>query len=65
MVDKERMRPGSLVCIPLSALTLLAGWQERHLIYNKTVPLVPDYPVPEEVEEEKREVYLDDVHENW
>jgi len=35
VVDEERMMPGHwselVLCIPFSSLTLLVGWQERHL----------------------------------
>ena len=44
VVNAERMRPGkrsrSVLCVPLSALTLMVGWQEEHQARKNPVPLL-------------------------
>jgi len=44
VVDKERMMPGHwlglVLCVPFSALILLAAWQEGHLSHENLDSLI-------------------------
>ena len=44
-MDEERMRPGHWLglelCVPFTALTLMAGWQEGHPARKSPVSLIP------------------------
>ena len=47
MVDEEVMRAGywlgSVLCVPFSALTLMAGWQAGHQARKNTIPLILEF----------------------
>jgi len=55
-VDEERIRPGHLLalvlCVFLSALTLMVGYQEGRLPHKKPILLIPRSFLLEHVEEE-------------
>jgi len=62
VVDEERMRQGHwlelILCISFHALTLMAGWQKRHLACTSTIPLILIGSLPEQTKEE-------DLRKNW
>jgi len=58
VVDEVRMRPGhrlgSVLRVFFRALTLLAGWQERHQVHKNPVPLILKVSLLKQVEEENQ-----------
>jgi len=62
VVEEGRLRPGHwlelVLCISFHALTLMVGWQERHLACTSTIPLILIGSLPEQTKEE-------DLRKNW
>jgi len=56
VLDKERMSPGhwlwSALCVPFSASTLIARWQEEYPARKNSIPLICRRSPPEQLEEE-------------
>ena len=52
-VDEERMRPGhllwSVLCVPFSALILMAGYRESQLAHKNRLLLIPTASLLEQV----------------
>ena len=55
-MDEERMRTsnwlGLVLCVSLSALTLMIGWQEVHPSHNNTISLTFRGSVQEQLEKD-------------
>jgi len=66
VVDEERMRPGHwlglVLCVPFSALTLIAGWQEGHPARKNPHSTNPRGSLLEQVEKDQKEDWLTQVH---
>jgi len=53
---------GLVLCVPFSASTLMAGWQEGNLAHKSPIPLIPRGSLPQRVEEESKGNQLTQAH---